>query len=64
MSNYMSQKSKGRCCQNHLSEHEIRHLSFAEDCGSFRDKVSFNEGKKPPFKKKKEVGKKEEEEEE
>lgn len=53
MSNYMSQKSKGRCCQNHLSEHEIRHSSFAEDGGSFRDKVSFNEGKKPPFKKKK-----------
>lgn len=26
-------------------------MSFAEDCRSFRDKVSFNEGKKPPFKK-------------
>lgn len=28
-------------------------MSFAEDCRSFRDKVSFNEGKKPPFKKNK-----------
>lgn len=25
MSNYMSQESKGRYCQNHLSENEIRH---------------------------------------